>query len=66
MLRAGEALVEAAHSAEHFLAVGMQVFELILYKRSIIGSTSLNQTLAKHNQSIDLICVLSYLLLETL
>lgn len=58
--------MEAAHSAEHFLAVGMQFLKLVLYKRSIQWSTSLNQTLAEHNQSIDFICVLSYLLLETL
>lgn len=58
--------MEAAHSAEHFLAVGMQFFELVLYKHGIQGCTPLDQALTGHNQSINLICVLSYLPLETL
>lgn len=58
--------MEAAYSAEHLLAVGMQLFELIFYKHSIQGSTPLNQTLSEHNQTVNLVRVLSYLLLETL
>lgn len=61
-----EALVEADQSAENFLAVGVQLLQLVLYQCSILRGALLDQTLSKHNQPINPLSVQGDLLLETL
>jgi len=58
--------MEASHPSKHLLAVGVELFQLILNQHSIKGSTLLNQVLPKHNQSINLVGVKGDLLLEAL
>lgn len=58
--------MEASHPAEHLLAVGVELLQLILDQHSIQWSALLNQVLPKHNQGIDLVGVQGDLLLEGL
>lgn len=61
-----EALVEADQSAENLLAVGVQLFQLVLYQRGVLWRAPLDQTLSKHDQAVDPLRVQGDLLLETL
>lgn len=59
-------MVETGDSAEHFLAVGVQLLQLVLDQNSVQRRTLLDQFLSEHNQTIDLIGVQCDLLLESL
>lgn len=61
-----EAVVEASHSAEHLLAVGVQLLQLVLDQRSVQRSALLDQVLPEHDQGVDLVGVQGDFLLEAL
>lgn len=59
-------LVEAGDAAEHLLTVRVQLLQLVLDQRRVQRSALLDQVLAKHDQSVDLVGVEGDLLLEAL
>lgn len=64
--RVDEAMVETGDPAEHFLAVGVQLLQLVLDQDRVRRRTLLDQFLSEHDQTIDLIRVQRDLLLERL
>lgn len=58
--------MEACNSAEHFLAITVQLLQLVLDQHGVQWAALLDQFLSKHNQRIDLIRVQHDLLLEHL
>lgn len=64
--RLAEALVEADQSAEDLLAVRVQLLQLVLDQSGVLRRALLDQTLSKHYQSVNALCVQGDLLLETL
>lgn len=58
--------MEADQSAENVLAVGVQFLQLLLDLLRILRWALLDQTLSKHNQSINALSVQGDLSLETL
>lgn len=61
-----EAVVEASHSTKHLLAVGVQLFQLVLDQRCVQWSALLDQVLPENDQGVDLVGVQGDFLLETL
>lgn len=64
--RLAEALVEADQSAEHLLAVWVQLLQLVLYQHCVLRRALLNQMLSKHDQPVNAFCGQGDVLLETL
>lgn len=61
-----QTLVKADQSAENLLAVGVQLLQLVFYQRCILQCALLDQTLSKHYQPINALCVHGDFLLEAL
>ena len=61
-----QAVVEARHPAEHLLAVGVQLLQLVLDQHGVQRSTLLDQVLPEHDERVDLVGVQGDLLLEAL
>lgn len=61
-----QAVVEASHSAEHLLAVGVQLLQLVLDQHGVQRGALLDQVLSKHDQGVDLVGVQGDFLLEAL
>lgn len=61
-----EAVVEASHSAEHFLAVGVKLLQLVFDQHGVQRSALLDQVLPEHDEGVDLVGVQSDFLLEAL
>ena len=65
-VRVGEALVEPGGAAEHLLAVGVQLHQLVLDVRRVRRAAALDQRLAEHDERVDAVGVQGDLLLEAL
>lgn len=61
-----QAVVEASDSTKHFLAVGVQLLQLVLDQRCVQRSALLDQVLPKDDQSVNLVGVQGDFLLEAL
>lgn len=61
-----KAVVEASHSAKDFLAVRVQLLQLVLNQCGVQRGTLLDQVLPEHDQGINLIGVQGDFLLEAL
>lgn len=53
----GQPPVEAGHSAEHFLAVSVQLLQLVLDQHGIQGLALLNQLLPENDELVNLVGV---------
>lgn len=58
--------MEASDSTKHFLAVGVQLLQLVLDQRCVQRSALLDQVLPKDDQSVNLVGVQGDFLLEAL
>ncbi|TNN48856.1 hypothetical protein EYF80_040932 [Liparis tanakae] len=64
--RLAEALVKADQPAENLLAVGVQLLQLLFDQRCVLQRALLDQTLSKHDEPVNALCVQRDLHLETL